>query len=244
MIGLPALAQPPEPRRQAPEGRHDDLVANLLHRFGRRPRVLLLEHVPRPIVELAALEPLDRAHDGGHVPRERDPVQRGERIHDPDDVVGPELGLHEADERLLHGKRVAQPDVVVVEEQHEHTHVVTRELQFLVDAVSKLARRRIAGARVPVDADQAELLDRLRPAVFEHLEIGFGEIGDRLPLAVADDDVHADEIDARPEGGLLRGVTLLRRLRRTGLRRTLRRTAVLRSAAGLRCGMRAVGPGL
>jgi hypothetical protein len=41
--------------------------------------------------------------------------------------------------------------------------------------------------------------DRLRLAVLQDFEVVRREVPDRLPLAVADGDVHEDQIDAAPE---------------------------------------------
>ncbi len=60
------------------------------------------------------------------------------------------------------------------------------------------------GVDVAVNLDQLELFDLDRLAVFEHLEVGLRQVGDRLGLLVGDDDVDADEVDAGAEHGLLR----------------------------------------
>ena len=112
--------------------------------------------------------------------------------------------------------------MVVVDEEHEQPHVVLGNLDLFVDAVAQLARRRLAGPRIAVDANQAELLDRLRLPVLEHFEVGLRQVGDRLALVVVDDDVDADEVDAGAEDRL--------RLLRVALRRGRRRRAGRRLA--------------
>src|SRR5262249_31706958 len=65
--------------------------------------------------------------------------------------------------------------------------------------------------RAAVKPDELEGLDRLRLAVFGDLEIRLLQIGDVRAVLVGDDDVDANEVDARPEDGLV-GRLLLWRL--------------------------------
>ena len=121
-----------------------------------------------------------------------------------DHVGRPQLRLDEPGQRLAHRHRVRAPHVIVVEEEREDPHVVARGLELFVVAIANLLRRRTARLRVAVDLDQLELLDRLRLAVLEDLEVGLRQVGDRLVLPVGDDDVDADEVDAAAERRLLR----------------------------------------
>src|SRR5204863_5122335 len=66
------------------------------------------------------------------------------------------------------------------------------------------------GRGAAVELYQLEGLDLLRLAVFRHVEISRLQIGKLIAVAVGDDDVHADEINAAAEHGLLR----IRRRRR------------------------------
>ena len=43
--------------------------------------------------------------------------------------------------------------------------------------------------------------DRLAPAVFEHLEIVGGEIGDRIALRIGDEGVDVHRVNLDAEGG-------------------------------------------
>ena len=84
--------------------------------------------------------------------------------------------------RFLDGQRIAQPYVVIVEKEHEQPDVVLRNFDLFVDAVAELARRRRARCRIAIHAHQSKLIDRLRLAVLEYLEVGDLEIGHRLAL--------------------------------------------------------------
>src|SRR4029434_2485071 len=75
-----------------------------------------------------------------------------------------------------------------------------------------VASRRGCGrsrVRVAVNLDVLELFDGDRLAVLEHLEVVLREVGDWLRLLVRDDHIHADEVDAAAEHGLL-PIALLR----------------------------------
>ena len=139
------------------------------------------------------------------IPRERDPVHGRERIHHADDIVRPELRLHEPNERLLARRASCRAGR---DSRRRRTQTAGRR-----PARSRSLRRvgceaRAAAVRqarrIAVHANQSELIDRLRLAVLEHLEVGVGQIGHRRALAIVDDDVHADEVDVGAEGGLLR----------------------------------------
>ncbi len=69
-----------------------------------------------------------------------------------------------------------------------------------------------------VDPDQPELLDGLRAAVLEDLELFLPQVDDRGVFPVGDDDINGDVVDAGAECGLrirwlrrARGWLLLRR---------------------------------
>jgi hypothetical protein len=75
--------------------------------------------------------------------------------------------------------------VVVIEKNDEHARVVAARFTLFVVAVANLLRRRLAGFRVAVDLDEAELLDLLRLVVFENLEVRLLQVERRLPLESA-----------------------------------------------------------
>ena len=94
---------------------------------------------------------------------------------------------------------------VIVVEQNTKTRTSSRAASSSSSSRLRIcSRRRLARLRVAVHLDQPELLDRLRLAVLEHLEVGLLQVRDRLRLLVGDDDVDADEVDAAAEDGLLR----------------------------------------
>ncbi len=92
--------------------------------------------------------------------------------------------------------------MIIVEEDQEEAHVLACRLPLFVKARANLARWRLARARVAVDSNEPKLLDGLGLTVFEELEIGLGQIQDRLLIPVADDHVDAHEVDPRAKGGL------------------------------------------
>ena len=114
------------------------------------------------------------------VPREREVRHRRQRIHDGDDVVGTKLVLDEPHQRLANGHRVRAPDVVVVQEEHEHANVIAIGDELLVVAVADLPRWRRAGSRIAVDLYERELFDWNWLAIFEQLELGLRECRDGL----------------------------------------------------------------
>ena len=210
---LPPLAQRPEPHGQAAQRPHHHLVPNPFDRLGGITNVVLFNLVHRPVVVLPPLEPVDGADDRGVVARERHVEDWRERIHHCDHVVGPQLRLDEARQRLAHRHRVRAPHVVVVEQDREDADVVARRLGLFVVAVADRARRRVARLRIAVHLDQAELLHRLRLVVLEDVEVFLLEVGDVLPFPVGRNHVHADEVDAAAED---RGRVLPRNDRRNG----------------------------
>ena len=62
MTDLRSLTQRPQANRQPLQGTHDDVVPDALDLIGRIASVVLLELIERRVVELAALEVVDRAH--------------------------------------------------------------------------------------------------------------------------------------------------------------------------------------
>ena len=122
---LAALAQRAELHRQALERRQRHLPADALDDLGRVVRVALLERVARLVVELAALEALERAHD---LTRDRASASRCRAgcsgYITATRSLGAELCLDELDQRLARRHAVAEPHVVVVEEEDEDARVL------------------------------------------------------------------------------------------------------------------------
>ena len=121
---LAAFAQRAQLDRQAFERAQRHLAPNPLDGLGRVQRVALLGGVPRLVVELAALEALEHADHRLVIARQRDGVERRQRIHDGEEIVRRRAVLDEVDERLARRHAVAQPHVVVVEEEHEDARIL------------------------------------------------------------------------------------------------------------------------
>ena len=88
----------------------------------------------------------------------------------------------------------------------EHDDVDTP--RFDVAVRTDIGRDRAAAerkrlSRLPWKLDIGERLNRLRLAVFEHLEVFGGEAGNEIALCVFDRHVDVDDVDADFEGGLL-----------------------------------------
>ena len=106
-------------------------------------------------------------------------------------------------------RRERRDDIGVVADRDDHRAIVRLQL-----AQERLRRelgqsQRFAGhAEAAIDAErdgQRKLAggkgrDLLRRAVFEDLEIGLAEAGDRLALRVGDRGVDLDQLDTRGEG--------------------------------------------
>ena len=117
------------------------------------------------------------------------------------------------------GARALAAHLVIGQQDAKHPHVVSRGLTLFGVAVQHLTRTRRGRLRA-VDLDMAKEFDRLRPTVFDDLELLLRQIGDRLAIVISDDDIHADDVDAGAEGGR---ATLRWR------RATLRRRSILRA---------------
>jgi hypothetical protein len=163
--------------------------------------VLLLGGVARRVLPFAAFERADRLHDRVVIARERQRRHRRQRIHDGQQVVGPDVLADEPDQRIAHGHGAAARDVVIVEQNREDAHVLALGVEELVVARAELAGRQVVAPGAG-GVDQLELIDDLRPAVLEHLEIVLRQAGHGIALAIRDDDVDADEIDAGAKDGL------------------------------------------
>ena len=132
-------------------------------------------------------------------------------------IVGTQLA-DEGRHRIPDRTRALAAHLVIGEQNTEYPHVVSRGLTLFRVAVQHLTgmwRHRCA-----VNVDMAKEFDRLRPAVFDDLELLFRQIGDRLALLIRDDHIDADDIDAGAKGGR---ATLRWR------RATLRRRRILRA---------------
>ena len=215
---LTPFAQRAEPDRQRLQRAHDDVVADALDVLRRQPRVVLLVDIARRVVVLAPFEPLDGADDRRMVVGEQQIADRRQRVHDRDQIVRPQLRLDELHDRIPDGHARRPPDVIVIQQECINAHVVAPRLGLFVLPIPDDTRRGVARPRYAVDLDRAELLDRLHLAVFDHLEVVLGQVGDRRIIPVGDDDVHPDEVDA-------------------GLERRLRiRRGRLRRGCGILCG--------
>src|SRR5437667_112695 len=74
---------------------------------------------------------------------------------------------------LARANRAGEPaDVILVPEQQEHAHLVTRRFRGGVLRRSDLERRVVVFSLAAVGRDELEGLDRLRDAVLGHLEVG------------------------------------------------------------------------
>ncbi len=220
--GLAAFPKCPELHGQPFERTQRDLTANPLDGLGGIERIPLLGRVPRLVVELATLEPFEDADDRLVIARQRHRIERSERVHHRQEIAGTDVVLYELDERLARAHAVAEPHVVVVEEEHEDSRILVGGGALFIGAGANGAGR--FDRRLAVGLDETERLDGLRLAVFEDLEVGRLEIDDRVALAIRDDRVDADEVDAGPEDGLLVSG-------RRGLGRGLRRAEASPAAA-------------
>jgi hypothetical protein len=183
-------------------GAERHLIADLLDGFSRVVGVVLFEIVLRRVVALAAPELLDRPRHDRVIAGHPHLVHRVERVHHADHVRRPELGVDKAGERRARRDARAFADVIVVEKHREQAHVVPRGFSLLVFVVANRPGRAVGGGRdAAVQLDQLEVLDALRLAVLGELEVALLQIRDGISILVADDHVHADEIDAAAEDG-------------------------------------------
>jgi hypothetical protein len=150
---LAALAKRAQSRGQSLQRAHDDVVADALDLVGRIPRVVLLDDVSRCVVELAAVEGVDRVGDLLVIAGQLQIRHRHQRIHDADHVGRAQLLLNEPDQRRPYRHRVRFPHVIVVHEEHENPHIVTCGLELFIVAVANLLRRRTTRRRIPVHLD-------------------------------------------------------------------------------------------
>ena len=197
---LAPFAQRGEVHRAGFDGRHGDLGADALD-VAHVHDVRVLDTAARRIVDAS---PADELADLlGQVPpvaREADGLDRQQRIHDRDQIGRAERVEDDAREILARAKRADErADVVLVPENQEDAHVVTRRFRRRVSRVADLQRHVVVG-RSPGRFDQLEGRDLLRQAVVPHLEVGRRQRGDGIPAAIDDRDVDANEIRAGAEG--------------------------------------------
>ena len=133
---------------------------------------------------LAFFAAVDRVDHLVEVAGEGDVLDRRQRIHHRHHVLGAQLRLDESRQRVADRYGVRAPHVVIVEEDRVNPDVLGLRLGFFIIAIADLANGRFAGLRVAVDLDRGELLDGLRLAIFEDLEIRLLQIADRLRLLV------------------------------------------------------------
>jgi len=164
--------------------------------------ILLLEQVARLVLVLAPFEVLDGVDDLRVVAREVDVGDWRQRVHDRDEIERPELVLDELGQRLTHGKRAAEPRVIVVQENDEHPRVVACRFALLIIPVANLLRGRLTRLGIAVDFDETEGLDLLRLVVLEDFEVRLLLIGRGLALRIGHVRIDGDKVDSRSEGEL------------------------------------------
>ena len=156
-------------------------------------------------VPVPGQEPLDRRRaaregdvGGGHL-----------RRHHRDEIVLADHAIERLDERLSNRVRGADVDVVGIEEEDEQPRLrLLGHRARLADRVRLHTRVLRAGG---ADDDALELLDGLRRAALEDLEVGLGEVRHRRTVASRRIRVDADVVGFGSKGRLWR---LCRRLRR------------------------------
>src|SRR3989442_2102123 len=123
-------------------------------------------------------------------------AERRERVHHRDEIVGGELP-DEILERAAHPKRDIRllVDVIVVEENREDPHIITRRLECRVLRRADLERVFEVRRPRPVEPDELHGLHGLQNTILDHLEVGGLEIGDRLIVTARHRHVHAYDID-------------------------------------------------
>ena len=130
------------------------------------------------------------------------PAQRVAGRDERHQIAVLELAVNEAGERGLGAIAFGRRQVEVVEEEHEGAR--RPGVDPGVGAVAEASRRALRLARYRGGADGLEERDRLRPAFVLDLEIGGGEIADRLAVLADDDGVDDDQVGAGAKSGLSR----------------------------------------
>src|SRR6185436_2265733 len=168
-------------------------------RPGRLLPVVLVEPLERRRAHLAAHELVHRRQQQARVVRELLAVGRAPAGEDDGgEIVGAEVPLEEAVQRLLDARAARQVHVQVVE--HEQVDAaVHADVGIHVGLDGGRREQRTLGAR-DRNVDVGERAHHLRLAVLEHLEIGGAQIGDRLAGGVADEGVDLDEVRLDAEG--------------------------------------------
>src|SRR6185503_12309144 len=103
-------------------------------------------------------------------------------------------------QRVANRARSLGAHLVVGEQDAKDSDVVSGGFDVFGVAGQNLPRPCVVGGSA-LDADLLEEIDRLRPAVLDDLELVFRQVGDWSALAVADDHVNANDVDAAAEGG-------------------------------------------
>ena len=136
---------------------------------------------------------------------ELDVCQRRERIHHGDQIVGTQL----LDERSQSPPERNHDlwrlvDVVVVEKQHEQTHIFACGFDGCMLGGTDAGRFAKVSGRLTGQLHELHRFHRLRDSVLLHDEVGSLQTLNRLVPAAKHGDVHSDEVDASSENGLLR----------------------------------------
>ena len=122
------------------------------------------------------------------------------RGHVGDQVVGAERGLQKVLQRFADHHRVATVDVVRVQEHHEHAPARVGDHRVALGDRRRVAARH--ADRLRRVEDRLEGADGLNDAVLLDLEVGLGQVGDRLAVG-GHEDVGQDEAGIGSEGGRL-----------------------------------------
>ena len=169
----------------------------------------------------------------GQIDRER----RRARGHDPEHVPLVNELARDLLEEILDLARVLEIQVQVVDEnQPDPSRRVVGRLAGRKDDALHRRRRRGRGFVVdPATMGEQKRDHVLLDAVFEDLEVSLLQIGDELPLVVADDHVRGDDVEASTDNAPLRGADRLlggRWLSTSRWRRLWRRGLCVKRSAG------------
>ena len=138
------------------------------------------------------------------IPRHAQRRERLQRIHQAEHVRRTQLRLDEGRQGCAHREACPAAHVIVVQKNREQPHVVARRFELFVRVGADRPGRAVGGWHgATVQLHELKALDRLRLTVFDDLEIALPQVRHRVAVPVGDDDVDADEVDARLEQRLL-----------------------------------------
>jgi hypothetical protein len=169
----------------------------------------------RNVEAAAAAQVVDLVGQLAAIAGEAQRADRRELIHQRHEIRRAERFEHEVRELLARAHRAAELiDVVLVPENHEHPHVVSRG--FGGGMLGRTNRQREVVGRLTVGVDQLERRDRLQFAVLAQLEVVLRETADRLAVPVHHADVDANDVSAGAESRRARLLLLSGLLRAQG----------------------------